>query len=73
MNLFWAALLVFAVAIFGMSIGVIVSNRRLRGTCGGLAGLRDEQDRLQCDACSSPSEECAGIGDHAARSEGEGE
>jgi diguanylate cyclase (GGDEF)-like protein len=49
---------VFAVAIVGMAIGVILSNRRLRGSCGGLANLRDSQGNTLCDACSHPSPDC---------------
>lgn len=51
---------VFAVAIGLMAVGVIFSNRRIRGSCGGMANLRDEQGRVMCDACSTPSEDCAG-------------
>ncbi len=51
---------VFAVALTGMAIGVIVSNRRLRGSCGGLSNLRDAQGRSLCDLCTHPSPECDG-------------
>ena len=51
---------VFAVAIALMAVGVIFSNRRIRGSCGGMANLRDEHGRVMCDACSAPSEDCAG-------------
>ncbi|NOY43810.1 MAG: (Na+)-NQR maturation NqrM [Planctomycetes bacterium] len=41
---YWSTILitfvVFAVAMTGMAIGVIVSNRRIRGSCGGLGNLR---------------------------------
>lgn len=68
MNLFLAALAVFACAMAGMGIGLILGNRRLQGSCGGLAGLRDERGNVRCDACSTPSDECAGI-DNAHRRE----
>ena len=51
---------VFAVAIGLMAVGVVFSNRRIRGSCGGMANLRDEHGRVMCDACSTPSEDCAG-------------
>jgi len=51
---------VFAVAIAGMAIGVIVSNRRLRGSCGGLAGTHDSDGNIACDGCSNPSPTCTG-------------
>ena len=43
------AVLIFAVAVAAMAIGVIVSNRRIRGSCGGLANLRDAEGRTMCD------------------------
>jgi thiamine biosynthesis lipoprotein len=61
MALFLMALVVFAIAILGMSVGVLFSNRRLKGTCGGLAGLKDEQGQTLCEACTNPSDECAGL------------
>ena len=54
------ALVVFAAAITGMAIGVIVSNRRLKGSCGGLANLRDAKGNLTCEACTHPSPDCQG-------------
>ncbi len=42
---FLLAMVVFGVAIIGLAIGVILSNRRLRGSCGGLAGMQDEHGR----------------------------
>lgn len=58
--MFVAALTVFLVAIGGMAIGVIVSNRRLKGSCGGLAGLTDDDGKTACDLCAMPSPECRG-------------
>ena len=51
---------VFAVALIGMAIGVILSNRRLRGSCGALGGLRDAQGQTLCEACTNPSPTCTG-------------
>ena len=51
---------VFGMALAGMAIGVILSNRRLRGSCGGLANLRDDQGQTLCDLCTHPSPECSG-------------
>ncbi|MCH7990256.1 MAG: FAD:protein FMN transferase [Planctomycetes bacterium] len=61
MTLFLITLVIFAIAILGMSVGVLFSNRRLKGTCGGLAGLKDEQGQTVCDACTNPFDECAGV------------
>lgn len=54
------AAVVFAVAIAGMAIGVILSNRRLRGSCGGLANMRDAQGNTLCEGCTNPAPDCQG-------------
>ena len=54
------AMVVFGLALAGMAIGVILSNRRLKGSCGGLANLRDSSGKSMCDACTNPSPECSG-------------
>jgi len=51
---------VFAVAIVGMAIGVIISNRSIKGSCGGLNNFRDSQGNSICEACTNPSPTCAG-------------
>ncbi len=57
----------FAVAIAGLAAGVIFSNRRLKGSCGGLANMRDSKGDVMCHACSDPRPECAGLRDGTAR------
>jgi len=54
------AMVVFALALTGMAIGVILSNRRLRGSCGGLANAQDSQGRTLCELCPHPKPECRG-------------
>jgi thiamine biosynthesis lipoprotein len=49
---------IVAISLIGMAAGVILSNRRLRGSCGGLAGLRDAQGQTLCDGCTNPSPDC---------------
>lgn len=49
---------VFLIAFIGLAIGVIISNRRLQGSCGGLANMKDEQGNAMCMACEKPSEDC---------------
>ena len=39
---------VFLIAFSGMAIGVIISNRRIKGSCGGIANLMGESG---CDIC----------------------
>ncbi|MEX0717167.1 MAG: hypothetical protein WD066_11285 [Planctomycetaceae bacterium] len=64
---FLAALIVFAVVMAAMAIGVIVRGRSLRGSCGGMSNLRDEQGDVRCFACRAPSEECGGVDDGKSR------
>jgi len=52
--------IVFGVVIAAMAIGVILSNRRIQGTCGGLAGMRDSSGNTACELCSNPSPSCSG-------------
>ena len=58
---------VFALAIAGMAIGVILSNRRLKGSCGGLAGRQDREGNSVCDMCTDPSPVCDGVPASAAK------
>ena len=46
-----AAILVFAVAMAAMAVGVIFSNRRLQGSCGGTGRdcTCDETTRNDCE------------------------
>jgi len=60
MKIFLVTLVVFALTLVAMAIGVIVSNRRIKGSCGGLAGLKDPHGNPACDICSNPSPECRG-------------
>jgi FAD:protein FMN transferase len=53
---------VFAAFILAMSVGVIFSNRRITGSCGGLAAMEGES---ACSACSNPSSECSELKDLA--------
>lgn len=57
---FLAAAIVFLLAVTGMAAGVIISNRRLKGSCGGLAGMTDSAGQTACDLCAIPSAECRG-------------
>jgi thiamine biosynthesis lipoprotein len=60
--------LLFAVALTGMAIGVILSNRRLKGSCGGLANMKDAQGHTICEGCTNPAPDCAGepLGENSA-------
>jgi thiamine biosynthesis lipoprotein len=57
-TVFFYTLAAFALAVIAMATGVVINNRRLTGSCGGLVGLKDPSGRPLCDACSNPSEAC---------------
>ena len=44
--------LIVALAMAGMSIGVLVADRRIRGSCGGLPELYGLEPA--CDVCTKP-------------------
>ncbi|WP_339735413.1 (Na+)-NQR maturation NqrM [uncultured Gimesia sp.] len=46
------ALGIFVLAFAGMAVGVIFSNRCIKGSCGGLANLEGAEDCSQCGGCS---------------------
>lgn len=64
---------VFGIAILGLAVGVIFSNRQLKGTCGGLSAMKDGQGRSICEMCSTPPEQCDEFRKAVARSESSGD
>jgi len=56
---FVAALVIFLVAVAGMSIGVILKNRELKGSCGGLASMPGQDGKSICELCTVPKEQCS--------------
>ena len=61
METYLVAFLVFAAVMVGMAVGVIFSNRRIQGSCGGLSAWKDELGRPMCEACAdcpAKKEEC---------------
>lgn len=51
---------VFGIAVLAMSVGTIVANRRLQGSCGGMSNIKDSGGNTICDMCTRPSSECTG-------------
>jgi hypothetical protein len=59
MDMLLPVFVVFAVVMMGMAVGVIFSNRQIKGSCGGLNTMRDELGRPLCECGLSPGD-CTG-------------
>ena len=70
LQLFLVTAVVFGIAILAMSLGTIIANRRLQGSCGGIAGLKDTEGKTMCELCTKPSPECSGSPDEEVSAEG---
>lgn len=53
-----AAAGLFALAVAGMAVGVIFSNRCIQGSCGGLANMPGGDGKSACELCTVPADEC---------------
>ncbi len=62
--LFVLTLVIFGLALLGMSLGVILSDRRIQGSCGGLSNIRHKHGKVACEGCPSGGRNC-GHDDHA--------
>lgn len=56
---FVAALVIFLLAVSGMSIGVLLKNRELKGSCGGLASMPGQDGKSICELCTVPKDQCS--------------
>ena len=52
MELFIGAFIILTIAVLAMAVGVVLSDRKIQGSCGGLAALGMEK---ACD-CDKPCE-----------------
>lgn len=57
-GIFLASVILFLIALSAMSVGVMFGRKRIQGSCGGLAGLKNERGETLCQACSNPSPTC---------------
>ena len=60
MNVLLPAFVIFAIVMVGMAVGVIFSNRRLKGSCGGLNTMQDQFGQPLCE-CGSVPGECGAV------------
>jgi hypothetical protein len=60
MMVFLVTTIIFLIAVGGMSVGVIISNRRIQGSCGGLANMKDSDGKTMCEVCVDPAPDCSG-------------
>jgi hypothetical protein len=49
-----AAFVAFALVMVAMAVGVIFSNRRLKGSCGGLSSMSDQFGQPLCECGAKP-------------------
>lgn len=64
--MFIVSLIVMLAAISGMAIGVIVSNKKLKGSCGGLGSLMGEDcafcdKKEECEESNHSKDDCLKI------------
>lgn len=59
METYLPAFFIFVLVMAGMAVGVIVSNRRIKGSCGGLGTLRDEIGQPMCECGATAGDTCA--------------
>lgn len=58
LNTILVAVAVFAIAMGAMAVGVLLGRRQLKGSCGGLSSMTDEQGNSLCESCSAPPSSC---------------
>lgn len=51
MNTFLAVFALMALALLGMSAGLILRGRQLKGSCGGLSAMTTDDGDTVCNIC----------------------
>ena len=49
MEIYLAAFIVLVLAVVGMAVGVLLSDRRLKGSCGGLNNIEGIEQSCGCE------------------------
>ena len=58
MSTFFLTPLVFGIFFICLAVGVIFSNKRLKGSCGGLANMTGEDGKSMCEICPNNESSC---------------
>lgn len=63
MKMFLVSLVVMLAAIAGMAVGVIFSNKKLKGSCGGLGKVMGDdcmfcEKKEECDKAPEQKDDC---------------
>ena len=59
--IFNASLCVFGLMILAMAVGAIFNNKPVKGSCGGLANVTNEDGETSCGICSKPVTDCVEV------------
>ena len=58
---FLASLCMFAFVILAMAVGAIFNNKPVKGSCGGLANVTNDDGETSCGICSKPVTDCVEV------------
>lgn len=63
MEMFLATLLFFLLAVLGLSIGFLITGKRLQGSCGGLPAVMAKGGEVPkfCPVCQKPTVDLEGV------------
>jgi hypothetical protein len=57
MQMFFVTLLVLLIVMVGMSVGVLLGRKPLKGSCGGVGAALKEENYV-CDLCGGDPNKC---------------